>query len=240
MIKKLFYNFQSNTKPSTFYILAFLLAVDLGFIILHCLRATPFLDNPLFSLAADNGYPERFQYLKEFWISGCLMLLAIRNKQLGLAFWGLLFFYILLDDALQIHELAGNWIAQTLHYQPAMGLHPKDLGELSVSFICALVLAPPLLWFHKQGDPGYRLISIQLSILLLALVFFGIFIDMLHAILTATGKLADYAMELIEESGEMVVMSVIAQYVYWLVFESRHEQHFFNLNLKSSIKQQIE
>jgi len=91
-----------ETSASTFLLL--LLVADCAFIVLHFLLLTPFLTTPLLSLGRDNGYPEIYQYVKELWIVVLLLSILTKTRVAGYSVWALLFLYLLMDDALQIHE----------------------------------------------------------------------------------------------------------------------------------------
>ena len=83
-----------------------------------------------------------------------------------------------------------------------------------VSAIAAVILLSPLILLYRCGTPAFRQITRHLLLLLLSLAFFGIFIDMLHVILR--GGSLDVVLVVMEEGGEMAVISLIAGYTYLL------------------------
>ncbi|MFN8439396.1 MAG: hypothetical protein U0175_01405 [Caldilineaceae bacterium] len=171
-----------------------------------------FLYNPLFAIETDLGLAESFQYVKEFWIVLMLCALARRHAQLSYLSWGSLFFYILLDDAGQIHERLGRWISSYFHFRSLLGLGTDDMGQLSVyaaiGLLFLFLLVPALL----HGDKNFRNFSLQLGLIFTALTFCGAGID---AIYIANQPLWVRGLTtLLEEGGEMIVMSVAVAYLF--------------------------
>ena len=111
-----------------------LLAGDLGFMLLFVLyRRTPLLNSDLFHIGMDRSYPEMFQYLQTF--AAALLLLAIARRRRVAAYlaWQPVFFYLLIDDAFQVHERLGGWLVRDLTLTRPLGLRLQDLGELLVT-----------------------------------------------------------------------------------------------------------
>lgn len=200
-----------NTK----ILLVILLLADLGFIILHIAYKMDLTSNPLLTVEKDGGYAEIFQYLKEFWIITVLVILFFREKHKIYLAWTLLFTYLLLDDSLKVHENLGAVLASNIGFQPALGLAPHDYGEVLVSAIFGIFLFS-IIGFAYWGSEGpVRCVSKRLFFLILALLFFGVLIDLAHAIVPA--RWARGLMGLIEDGGEMMVMSVIVTYISTLL-----------------------
>ncbi len=201
-----------ETSASTFLLL--LLVIDCAFIVLHFWWWTPLLNTPLLSLEKDQGYPEIYQYIKELGIVVLLLSILTKTRVAGYSAWVLLFLYLLLDDALQIHEDYGYYISTRLDFTPALRLRAQDFGELAVSAMIAALFLPSLILFYVRGVDAFKRVTRHLLLLLLALAFFGIFVDMLHIALK--GRMISYWWGAVEDGGEMVVMSFIAWYVFLL------------------------
>ena len=206
-------NVSSSTSATSFLLL--LLAVDLAFVFLHFLQLSDAMNNELFSLERDRGFPELFQYIKIFLI--VILLLSVRTKTrvVGYGLWSLLFLYLLLDDALSIHESFGGYIATTMAFAPAIGLRAQDFGELAVSVIAAALILSPLAVFYLRGSDAFKEATKHLLMLLMALAFFGIFVDMLHVAIDAGWKIR-FLLGVVEDGGEMIVVSIMAWYVFLL------------------------
>ncbi|MEQ8205519.1 MAG: hypothetical protein RIA65_05030 [Woeseia sp.] len=202
-----------NTPVTAFLLL--LVAIDFVFFFLHFLPLFGVLNNPLFSLEEDGGYPERYQYLKTLSIVVLLLLVSAKVKVVGYSVWAVLFLYLLLDDALSIHESLGLHVATRLEFSPAFGLRARDFGELVVTATAATLLLAPLAVFYLRGSNAFRAVSKCLFVLLVALAFFGIFVDMLHVAIQQGWKVS-FLLGALEDGGEMLVMSVMAAYVFLL------------------------
>lgn len=205
--------------------LALLLLADLFFIFFHILHKAPFIDDLLplfdddaFSIARDLGMAEGFQYVKEFWIVLLLGFLALRQHKKELIGWSLLYAYLLFDDMFALHEKLGDVIAgligNRLDTLLVANLEVDDIGEvigiLGLGFLFAMILVPAFLRLQPNARPVFR----ALTLLLAALLFFGLGLDLLDRFFDS------YAIQeifkLVEDGGEMLVMSVTCWYAYTL------------------------
>ena len=203
-----------DSSASTFLFL--LLLADCAFISLHVILLIILsLNIRMFSLSADHGWPEFFQYTKELWIIALLLLVCIKARTVGFAVWAILFIYLFLDDSFLLHERYGNYIARSLKFSSFAGLRPQDYGELIISGIVAASFLILLSLFYIRGSDAFRCATRHLLSLLVALAFFGIFVDMLHVALYANRNI-EYLLLVVEDGGEMVVMSFITWYVFLL------------------------
>ena len=204
----------TDTKVATALLLA-LVSADIAFVLGHYLMTIGVLDDGLFSLERDRGYPEFFQYAKALSIVILLLLVSARSKVIGFGVWALLFLYLLLDDALQMHEVYGGYIAAYLNFAPAIGLRAQDFGEVAVSAIAGASFLALLAIFYVTGSRAFRKSSRHLLLLLMALAFFGVFIDLLHVAVDMGWRIT-WLLGVVEDGGEMVVMSLMAWYVFLL------------------------
>ncbi|HEX5538211.1 MAG TPA: hypothetical protein VFX01_00355 [Methylophilaceae bacterium] len=193
-----------------FIFLCLLLATDLVYIGLHLAHVyTPYLPRSLYSVEQDKGYAEFFEYTKEFWIIILLTLLFIKEATLTNFSWLMVFVYVLFDDSLQIHENFGALVSSALAFAAELGLRAQDWGELFVTGLMGILLLTPVAIGYMRADARARTHTIMLSLLLGMLVFFGVFVDMMHSFFDANAVLG-----LIEDGGEMVSVSAILAYVY--------------------------
>lgn len=204
----------SNITGATTFLLL-LIAADLAFILLHILHDLHVLGSPLHSLGRDHGYPEIYQYIKEFWIVVLLLSILARTRVIGHGVWALLFLYLLFDDARKIHETFGKYVATRLEYTSYFGIPGRDLGELAISAMAAAAFLTALIWPYMRGAHGFKRVTRHLLALLVALAFFGVFLDTLHSVFRQWEHSWDFWI-VAEDGGEMVVMSLIAWYVYML------------------------
>ncbi|MBD2089346.1 hypothetical protein H6F67_05705 [Microcoleus sp. FACHB-1515] len=199
-------------------LLFLLLATDVGFIALHLIHAhtslltlDKMIPASVFSLETDRGYAELFQYIKQYWIVLLLGLFALRNRSLLYLSWSLLFAFLLLDDAAELHEKLGFSIGQKFAFGSLFGLRPTDFGELCVAATAGVCFFAAIATTHRRSDRAARKVSKTLAMLLLALVFFGIGIDMLHVVLMFTSL--NSLLIVLEDGGELIVMSIITSFV---------------------------
>lgn len=192
--------------------LSLLVATDVGFVVLYLVHASRLAaGDPRFSLEEDRGYAEVFQYLKLFWASALLALLLLRTRVLAFGAWSLLFAYLLLDDAMQLHERFGVWAAGRLDLGPALGLRGQDFGEWLASAVVLGTFVVLLGSAHLQRNRPGPTVSAPLFGLLLLLGVFGVMVDALHV---AVRSLANTLLVVAEDGGEMLVVSVICWYVF--------------------------
>lgn len=190
-------------------LLFLLLITDMVFVVMHIVLLRLGCDPFLFSLQADLGLSEIFQYAKEFWIVILLVMVAIGQRKWVYGSWACLFLYLLLDDSLQIHENLGVCLAEHFTLEPLLGLRARDFGEIAVSAFFGGILFSLIIAAYFFSDARARLVSRHLFFLVLCMVFFGIFVDMLHVALPDVPGLA-----VLEDGGEMVVMSLIVWYMF--------------------------
>lgn len=211
-------------------LLVLFLLTDLIYILLHIIhKFTDLLPDILYNLEFDGGYAETLQYIKEFWIILLLIDLTIRRRKALYFAWCLLFSYFLLDDAFQLHEwIGGSFIKPLLvdlfNKESMFGLRFKDYGELIVSVGFGSFLMLLIAITHFKSENKDKVVSTSLFVFLCALAFFGIVIDMVHEHMWIKKiirrlsylnlRVTHDVLGLIEDAGEMVIMSGIVWFVY--------------------------
>jgi hypothetical protein len=196
-------------------LLSLFVLADLIFILLHILHVfTPLLPENLYSISRDRGYAEFFQFTKELWIAVLFLALAVRQRSLLYLIFSFLFTYFLVDDSFEFHEQVGGLLADTLHLQPIFGLRAIDMGELFVSALFGgLFMAAIAITYYMSGAQT-RSVANQVILMVVVLALFGVLLDMIEVI-TENRALSEI-LKIIEEGGEMLVMSVIAWFAFQL------------------------
>jgi len=209
-----------KTDKSRYKLLILLVLTDFFLIALHILHTThtDYRGSYFLDLTREMGFAEMFQYIKEYWIGLMLLWLALKRRSFLFLGWSQLFIYLLFDDALQIHEKGGNILARYFNLQPILGLRAQDIGELGIVLIVGVAFLAIIGISHYFSEQRLREISKRIAILLVALVFFGVFIDMIPYMFRNPEIFN--LLVLIEEGGEMVVMSLITWYVFKIDQES--------------------
>jgi hypothetical protein len=203
-------------------VLFLVIATDLLFIILHLLHVySPYFTDSRFSLEIDRSFSEVFQYVKQYWIALIFCWLSILKFERSYLVWALLFGYLLLDDALMLHEVLGKRVAKYLQYHSMFKLRARDLGELTVNALAGMAFLLAIVGAYCWGTEEFRGVSKRLMLVLFLLVFFGVVDDMVHVTLPSA-SIPYQLLGVIEDGGEMVVMSVIGWYVLDFLMRARN------------------
>ena len=217
-----------NERSATIFLIL-LLCADLAFFGMHFIVAIIddikwviesdklkwILKGDLFNVARERGYPEIYQYIKFFWIIVLLFNLSLKNRSLHYIPWVLLFTYFLVDDSMKIHELAGDSIKAHFNFTPYFGLRMQDYGELAITATAGIFLFLPLVWAYRKGTQIFKNISLDIGLLVLVLVFFGVVIDMMHQAVHL-GYSVYFIIGFVEDGGEMLAVSLILWYIFLL------------------------
>ena len=196
-------------------LLILLLSTDCLLIVLHVLHiSTGYFADPNYSISRERGFGEVLQYVKEYWIGLMFLYLAITRRHPLYLSWALLFGYLLIDDSFAVHERLGTRISSYLNFSPALRLRANDFGELAVYALFGLFFLALIGITYYFSDSSIRRNCRPLFLLLLALVFFGVGMDMIHSI--ARSPVWGHILGIIEDGGEMLVMSVTVWFVFLL------------------------
>lgn len=210
-------------------ILILLLSADAFFVTLHIFHKIPFLNEliPLFeqdafSISHDLGLAEAFQYVQEFWIALLFFWLIFHFRKSAYWGWAALFGYFLVDDMLGLHEWLGDYVGPLLGGLLAntslAGAKMDSLGELVPLAGLGLIFFLILFITFKRTDLNTRAIFRVLTWMTAALLFFGVVLDVGDTFLPS--EMLKSVARLIEDGGEMLVMSVICWYTYTLTAHS--------------------
>lgn len=195
--------------------LLLLLCGDLAFVGLHIVsHLIPMPNEDLFSLAVDLGYSEFYQYVKELWIALLFVAVAVRSGEFRYLTWTALFTYLLLDDSLSIHETLGIWIMRGVDFE-IFGLYASDLGDVIISAIIGGILFLAIGLAYVRGSFNFRRATRDLFLLMGIMVFFGVVVDVAHAVSRAW-YWPYIVLAIVEDGGELVAMSLILWYAYLL------------------------
>ena len=198
-------------KTFSMPILYLCILTDIVFVALNVLyELHPAVTDPALQIAQDRGYSEIFQYIKEFWIAGTLMFFAWRRRSALYLAWSGLFFYLLLDDSLRIHE---NW-SKAPYFPSLFGLNSHASGEIIIAAAVGISFLGLIAIAYRSAPPFERTVSKFLTWLLFSLAFLGVFIDGLHSIIQVT--LLDPIFTTLEDGGEMLVMSLTLSFILLL------------------------
>lgn len=203
--------------------LSVLLIVDAAFVLVHVLHdagkgSGGRLKHERYSLETDRGLAELFGYAKEGLVVIALFFLYRRTRALGYAAWSFAFLITLMDDSFQLHESGGEYLVAHLNLPSVLGLRPLDAGELIVWTVLGVLMLAALAVGHRRSATEVRSHSRRLFLLLAALLFFTVIMDMVHVLVTGT---AHGVAAIIEDGGEQIVLSGTVAYVIWIAERHR-------------------
>lgn len=196
-------------------VLVMLLVIDLAMITFHLTMT--YLGNPeaeTFHLGIDRSYSEFFQYAKYVWAVMILLLLTVRHGTGIYAAWAVGCAYVLVDDAFMLHENVGRAVLAAF---PEGGETVMHMGELGFLGAVCVALGTIILLAHRRARPPHRAASTTLMVLFAALAFFGIVVDAVHSFV-APGSTLDAPLTVLEDGGEMVVLSVVVAFIFAIAF----------------------
>jgi len=205
----------SLSVRSASILLIILVAGDIVFILLSFFNLLLHINDPMLNVSIDRSYSEFYQYIKYFLISVLLIYISIKDSSIHYFAWVLVFIYLFIDDLFQVHEKVGSLIANHLEYVAPLGLRIQDIGELFLTMNASIVLTVFILLAYIYGSKEFRKISRDISMFILLLFFFGVFLDIANASIEF-GFRIHFIIAVIEDGGEMLTVSFILWYIYLL------------------------
>jgi hypothetical protein len=112
-------------------------------------------------------------------------------------------------------RIAGNFGAYLSRY---FSLQPRHFGEWAILAIAGTLLSAIVAWAYLRGPRIFREVSNDMLLLVATLVFFGVFIDAAAAI--RLGPVVKFGLAVVEDGGEMVVVSLILWYAFLLAIRN--------------------
>ncbi len=208
----------AGTPIRTFegYLLAFMVLVDLLFLALSLTHHYGnVLEDRRYSINGHGGYGEFWQYAKELVCFLMLINAALRCRQPLLMAWAILFLYLLLTDVFRINNLIAGWISASSWLDAGgLGISRWQLKRVVVTLFGGALLLAVLLYHRRAGQSSLREDSRGLGCLLLIFLLFGVLMDFLNRSLTNANLTFYNLASVIEEWGEMLVMSLLVLGTY--------------------------
>ena len=191
-----------------------LFAVDLLFVVATAFTGALAVSGVLETIPAlvnvgrDWSLPEAFNYLK-WLVLALIFFFAYRQDGhpllLSLAS---IFLLLMFDDSLQLHEQFGRFVSDNVDGQE--GFHAYvQIGYWIILASGFLILLRSS--YLKAPKPLKQAVAPML-VPFLGLVFFGVFLDFLHSALTEDGTLSAGLLILLEDGGELFMISSLVAY----------------------------
>ncbi len=196
-------------------LLLLLLSADFAFIVLHIINLTlvPSASRP--NVVGTYGYLDTYQLVKLFWVIILFAFVFKSTRCSGYASWILVFTCLLFDEALQIHQTIGDHLANSLTaYLPHNFSAQPRLFQLAVLAVAAMLLFAIVAWAYWRGPYAFKKVSIDMLLFIAAWGVFGVATDLAAAF--NPGPLVQIGSDIVEDGGEMVVVSLSLWYVFLL------------------------
>lgn len=193
-----------------------LIICDLVFISLHVTHmATRIVDglgwfrDHRFSLEVDNGFAERFEYGKT---AACIVAMFgcwIRTRQPVYAAFAAALAFVLADNAFYVHETFGE-VAKGAFAPAARAFQgaPQALGELAFYAVVGPAIFGLVAAAFQRTRADHRPFALAFVLVLLALGFFGVGVDLLHAAVRYLHPVVNAGFGFVEDGGELVILSL--------------------------------
>lgn len=199
-------------------------AASIFFILMHVstvflantIPGISWIGNDVLRLDRDRSVAELFNYLQALVTVALLGRAFFLSRQGVYLAWGFVFAFILLDDAMLVHERIGGLLAARLDLPALPGLRPRDVGELMVWGLAASLLLPLLVWGFKSSTRQAAGYGALLTLIFVLLVFFGMGMDMVHIVVGRWSRLADAAIAIAEDGGEMLALALACSFALLL------------------------
>jgi hypothetical protein len=214
----MFQHIKKMNEHSASLLLLLLVSADIAFTILHIIKHA-YGPNSSEWIIRVNAYLDTYHFIKLFWIIVLLVYILKSTRYYGYGSWILVFTYFLFDDALLLHQNLGDHIASSFGaYLPhALRLQPR-LYELAVLAFAGTFLLIIVAWAYFRSSLTFQKISKDLLLFIVALVLFGIIVDLASAIKLWPSVL--FVLDFVEDGGETVVYSLILWYVFLLAIRN--------------------
>ena len=213
-------------------VVGLLVFTDLLMVVLHLAHRSvqvnsrvPMVKSLAFNISSDHGIAESFGYVQLFWVVLLLLWLGTLGRRRSYLPWALLFAFLLADDLFSLHQSAGSALVRAAGEDPARllagGLRTQDVGELAFAGPVGLILLVLLTWGYRRGTARTRTTYRQLLGLSLMLAVFGLVVD---GLATGLGDSGLQLLHLLEDGGELLVVTAVLGYVVMLTRRTCAEQ----------------
>lgn len=186
-------------------LLVLVLVADAAIIVVHLLHAyTPLFADRFYSLTLDRGLAETIRYYKLGLVLLALLALGTSRRSIPHAAWALVVGLMLWDDLFRTRERFAKQTAAWLDLPAPLGLRPQDLGELVLVGLYLAATAVPVVAAYWLGRHDRRFWW-SMVVLLAALFFFSVGVDLVHVALRTTAWAG--VLGAVEEGGTTIVIT---------------------------------
>jgi hypothetical protein len=202
-------------EPGASILLLLLISADVVFIVLHMIIAVFAPYSPLCNTQGICAYMNIYNVIKLFWIVVLFAYVFRARRSTHYLSWILVFTFLLLDDAFLLHQTIGTYLLEIWNTSSLQDIMPgQRFLELGVLAMAGILLLSVVAWSYLHGSPGFRKVSQDVVLFLLALAFLGLIVDLAEAM--KLDRRVIFALGFVEDGGEMVVNSLLLWYVFRL------------------------
>jgi hypothetical protein len=212
-------------KHDAYVLLLVLLFSDVALIVLHAFNGSAMGINghaprELFRIDAQYGLGSLLMFVKWAIIIVLLSEIKYLRRDRAFDFWKYLFFYVLLDDIFELTTHGGRWMATLFSFDEFMGLTPADYGKFAFAIGGGLIVSGFLGYLLRRSSRAFVSASFVIFVLLSGFAFFAVFFDIVHTFFDKDPRL-EFPLGMLEEGGEMIVVSFLVAYIFYLYGVSR-------------------
>lgn len=167
-----------------------------------------------FDISLDRGFPEIFQYMKEISIASFLFLVFLKEKEKILLVLSGIFGYFFVDDCFRYHETVGAFLANNAYVSSIAKLldfENEAIGEIFSLALPAFLMIALLICVYNRTGQQFKKPTKNIIYLIAILAVFGVTLDAFEKLKSLV--ISRHLINIIENFGEMVVMSAILAYV---------------------------
>lgn len=161
-----------------------------------------------FRLGAEYGLSGLYGYAKLFVISGLLFTIFRQTGLRSYLFLALTYFYTALDDTFIVHERVGRLLLQLTEATGQGGQLFIGLSETAYFLIVGPVIVGLIALAIVRAPDAHRAVVSLLGLLLLAIGFCAVFLNLVEAMLKDMSRYAMYPVSLMDDGGELVFASL--------------------------------
>ncbi len=213
-----------SQRHDAYLLLMVMLAANVALILLHAFHfRLPFARQDLFDLESQYGLGSLLIYLQFAGMILCLSEIRYNRRDRAFDFWKYLFFYILADDIFDISEIAGAMLGELFSFEELYGLAPADYGKFAFALGGGLIVAAVLGYLLRRSSRQFVSASFAIFVFLSLYALFAVIFDIVHAFFDNDPRFG-FSLAMLEEGGEMIVISFLTAYVFYLWLVSRPGQ----------------
>lgn len=200
---------QTQLRNSEAQALLVMIILDVCFLALSFIHAyTVYLPDSVFAVTTHQSYAEVFQYAKIF---ACVLILGrawLRGRETLLLSWALLFVYLLLVDALDLHHILAQFTIDVLNVSPIRGA--QIIGAIELLWAGGILLTFIIVMMRQfsRSHDELKQDSLGLAFMVTILVLFTFMLDHLQSALKPIETQLFYLAAIVEDFGGMITMSL--------------------------------